>query len=94
LGKTKDHLVAGKGLSSKTDSKGKYSYDKRFWPNYKNVKMCFVTAVGRHLLSVKKNEQSTFLFMTKTEATKYEEKLREFRGKRNHKKSAIGPQKI
>ena len=93
LGKSEDHIAAGKGLSSKTDPKGKYSYDKRFWPNYKNVKMCFVTAVGRHLLSVKRREQSDFLFMTKKEAQIYETKLEEIRLKKTHKKSTIGPHK-
>ena len=63
LGETGDHISGGKGLSTKTDPTGKFSYSKRFWPNYKNPKMCFLTAMGVHLLSLRPNEMSNFMFM-------------------------------
>jgi hypothetical protein len=91
MGHTGDHVCAGKGLSSKTNQKGTLSYDKRFWANYKNGKMCFVTALGRHLASQRKNQLSEFLFMSKTEAKEYRKKLAASRLKKNHKESNVGP---
>ena len=91
MGHTGDHICAGEGLSSKTNQKGDLSYDKRFWPNYTNGKMCFVNALGRHLLCQKRNELSTFLFMSKTEEQKYRRKLKASRKNKNHKGSHIGP---
>ena len=90
MGKSKDHIIInGKGLSSKSDPAGKYGYDKKFWPNFKNVKMCFITAVGRALLSG--NIEGEFLFMTKSEADCYNKKVQEKRDEKKLKKSAIGP---
>ena len=90
LGKSKDHIIInGKGLSSKSDPAGKYGYDKKFWPNFKNVKMCFITALGRALLSG--SIESEFVFMTKSEADCYNKKVQEKRDGKKHKKSAIGP---
>ena len=91
MGDTGDHICAGKGLSSKTNQKGNLSYDKRFWANYKNCKMCFVTALGRHLVCQRKNQLSEFLFMSKTEAKEYSRKLKASRKKKNHKESNVGP---
>jgi len=91
MGHTGDHICAGEGLSSKTNQKGDLSYDKRFWPNYTNGKMCFVNALGRHLLCQKRNELSTFLFMSKTEEQKYRRKLKASQKNKNHKGSHIGP---
>ena len=91
MGNTGDHICAGKGLSSKTDPTGLRSYDKRFWANYTNEKMCFVTALGRHLLSLPKHQQSKFLFMSRTEAKTYARKLKASRKTKNHKPSNIGP---
>ena len=91
MGHTGDHVCAGEGLSSKTNQKGTLSYDKRFWPNYKNGKMCFVTALGRHLASQRKNQLSEFLFMSRTEAKDYRKKLAASRLNKNHKESNVGP---
>lgn len=91
MGHSGDHICAGEGLSSKTNQKGNLSYDKRFWANYTNGKMCFVNALGRHLLGQKKKQLSTFLFMSKTEAEQYLRKLEISRKKKNHKDSNVGP---
>jgi len=65
LGDTGDHIAGGKGLSTKTDPTGKFSYSKRFWGNHKNPKMCFLTAMGVHLLCLRPEEMSNFMFMSK-----------------------------
>ena len=93
LGDTGDHISGGKGLSTKTDPTGKFSYSKRFWANYKKPKMCFLTAMGVHLLSLRPKEMSNFMFMSQAEARKYRKKLQEMRRKKLHKPSAIGPHK-
>ena len=77
LGDTGDHIAGGKGLPTKTDPTGKFSYSKRFWGNYKNPKMCFLTAMGVHLLSLRPEEMSNFMFMSKAEAEKYRKKRRQ-----------------
>jgi hypothetical protein len=92
-GNSGNHICAGKGLSTKTDPKGRRSYNKRFWCNYTDPKMCFVTALGRHLLSLRPNQQSKFLFMSKEEARIYNRKVAISRQGKNHKPSDIGPHK-
>ena len=93
LGDSGDHIAGGKGLTSKTDPKGEFSYDKRFWGNFKKPKMCFLTAMGVHLLSLRPKEMSDFMFMSKKEAKKYRRQLQERRRRNVHKPSAIGPHK-
>ena len=93
LGETGDHISGGKGLSTKTDPTGKFSYSKRFWANYKKPKMCFLTAMGVHLLSLRPKEMSNFVFMSRAEARRYRRELEEQRRQRVHKPSAIGPHK-
>jgi hypothetical protein len=93
LGDTGDHIAGGKGFPTKTDPKGEFSYNKRFWPNWKNPKMCFLTALGVHLLSLRPKEKSNFMFMSKKEARKYDQELTEQRKRNVHKASSIGPHK-
>jgi hypothetical protein len=78
-------------LPTKSDPTGKFAYDKRFWPYHTNVKMCFLTALAVHLLTLDPDDMSTFMFMSKREAKKYRKKLAILRRKRNHKASAVGP---
>ena len=60
MGNTGDHICAGEGLSSKTDQKGLHSYDKRFWANYANGKLCqrFGTSPS---MSTKKSAERIFV---------------------------------
>jgi len=70
LGDTGDHIAGGKGFPTKSDPTGKFAYDKRFWANHTNVKMCFLTAFAVHLLTLDPDDMSTFMFMSKREANR------------------------
>ena len=49
--------------------------------------------MGVHLLSLRPNEMSKFMFMSKKEAIKYRKQLQDMRRRKVHKPSAIGPHK-
>ena len=51
---------------------GIHGYGKRFAPNWLEVENCFVTAVGRILFSRAANDTSSYLYMSETEADRFE----------------------
>jgi hypothetical protein len=94
LGKGGDHILGGKGLTSKRDKLGRRSYDKRYVPNFKKPHMCLLTALGTLLLCRPRGPWN-FLFMSDEEAKKYERKVqthakRDKRGKATRSR-AFGP---
>jgi hypothetical protein len=52
---------------------GIHGYGKRFAPNWLEVENCFPTAVGRILFSRSASDDSTYLYMSETEAARYEQ---------------------
>ena len=56
----------------KADQMGIHGYGKRFAPNWLEVENCFVTAVGRILFSRAANDTSSYLYMSETEAVRFE----------------------
>jgi hypothetical protein len=94
LGKGGDHILGGKGMTSKKDKWGRRSYDKRYVPNFKKPHMCLITALGTLLLTRKRGPWK-YLFMDEKQALKYEKRVkehaqREKRGKETRSR-AFGP---